>query len=117
MAGHCVGEGYDLNGPADDLAAMGALHEAILHLGDRPDVIEWLVREGAEIEHPDASGWTPLIAAASRGYIETVRRLLQLGAEVNVSTETEGQWTPLRVAAEGGHQKVVDLLTAQGARE
>jgi ankyrin repeat protein len=57
-------------------------------------------------------GTTPLHKAAIRGDVEEVRRLLELGAEVNLDY---GGWTPLEYAAIHGHETVARLLLEKGA--
>jgi ankyrin repeat protein len=64
-----------------------------------------LVTAGAEINH---SGWTPLIYAAFEGREETLKYLLEHGAEVNALAPNGS--TALMVAARNGHIQTVKLL-------
>jgi ankyrin repeat domain-containing protein 17 len=86
-----------------------------------------LLKEGVDINRviptiePDERGMyegttTYLVDVASRGLVETVRFLLQHGANPNISINSvnPGQ-TALLAAASGGHAKVVDLLLEHGA--
>jgi len=86
-----------------------------------------LLKEGADINRviptwePDERGMyegttTYLVDVASRGLVETVRFLLEHGANPNISivSVNPGQ-TALLAAASGGHAKVVDLLLQHGA--
>lgn len=61
----------------------------------------------------DSHGWTPLHWAASMGYEESVKRLLELEADID-KTDPNG-WTPLTFAVVKGHLHVVELLLNQGA--
>jgi len=111
------------------LAAIGVLLGALVYPrllgylilraadhGDAPQV-RFLLRIGAR---PDAFGWyvpddqTPLMLAASRGSLPTVRVLLEHGADVNTGIN-EWSFTPLMCAVEGGNPAVVRLLIARGA--
>ena len=56
---------------------------------------------------------TPLIAACNNGSLDTVRLLLQHGAEVDLAT-TKG-CTPLHFACHNGHEDVAKQLLSQGA--
>ena len=56
----------------------------------------------------------PLTSAARSGDINTVKNLLDKGADVNVK-DNIGGWTALVHAAYKGHTKVVKLLIAKGA--
>ena len=91
----------------------------ILRAADHGDALQvrFLLRIGA---CPDAFGWyipddqTPLMLAASRGSLPTVRVLLKHGADVNTGIN-EWSFTPLMCAVEGGNPAVVRLLIARGA--
>jgi ankyrin repeat protein len=86
-----------------------------------------LLSEGADINRviptvePDERGMyegttTYLVDCASRGLVETVRFLLEHGADPNVAVRSinPGQ-TALLAAASRGHANVVDLLLEHGA--
>ncbi|KAA3681765.1 uncharacterized protein DEA37_0000614 [Paragonimus westermani] len=54
------------------------------------EFLEFLIKEGADINIQDNDGWTPLHAASSFGSEELVRLLLEHGADVSISScETE----------------------------
>jgi hypothetical protein len=54
-----------------------------------------------------------LINAASDGDLETVRRLIENGENVNY--RDKGRWTPLMLAAQNGHTDIVKFLISKGA--
>jgi ankyrin repeat protein len=54
-----------------------------------------------------------IIQAAGAGDLETVKRLLAEGDDVN--SADNGRWTPLILAAQNGHLEVVKLLIKSGA--
>jgi len=77
------------------------------------DGIKCWLREGADINAPDAYGYTPLMNAAMLGRLKVVKALIQLGADV----QRKGQfgYTALHAAAQGGHLEVVQALVKYGA--
>ena len=74
------------------------------------DLLKQLYAKGAKIDH---DGWNPLIYAASKGYREIVRFLLDYGARVNATTDNGT--TALMMAARGNHYDTVELLLKHGA--
>jgi ankyrin repeat protein len=89
-------------------ADTGPLFEAIRN-GDLSVVKTHLSRE--ELNTPDASGRTPLMQAAAFGNIETLRVLLDAGAEVNARNRADA--TALLWAA--GDPEKARLLIERGA--
>lgn len=74
-----------------------------------------MVRQAcALVNAADASGCTALRVAAGNAHLETVRALLELGADMETST-SDG-WTPLLSAAKNGHHDIVELLVVNGAQ-
>jgi len=75
-------------------------------------LIEW----GADINQPDEAGATALLLATSRSDSETIRYLLQHGADPNrgYSRNINFGNTPLHVAAEADNLPVVTLLVEHG---
>jgi uncharacterized protein len=53
-------------------------------------------------------GWTPLMAAATRGQPDVVRELLAMGADPDARNDVA--WTALLSAVENGNQEVVHAL-------
>ena len=85
-------------------------------LGDESRLEELLRADAATANLAEACGKRPLSAAAERGHLAIVRRLLAAGADPNLP---EGQNCPrgfaLWAAAHHGHQEIVELLLAAGA--
>jgi ankyrin repeat protein len=75
---------------------------------------ESLVEAGGDINTANATGQTPLHLAAASGNVETVRMLLDEGAELDLPDTVEG-FSALHVATMHGHADVVDLLVRYGA--
>ncbi|KAK8744128.1 hypothetical protein OTU49_001012, partial [Cherax quadricarinatus] len=62
------------------------------------------------------TGLTPLMEAASGGYVEVGRVLLDKGADVNAPPVPSSRDTALTIAADKGHYKFVELLIQRGAQ-
>lgn len=81
----------------------------------RHEVVSLLLDRKANVEHRAKTGLTPLMEAASGGYIEVGRVLLDKGADVNATPVPSSRDTALTIAADKGHLKFVDLLLQRGA--
>jgi hypothetical protein len=90
--------------------------------GDAPAIRE-IVKRGCD---PNAAygalNWTPLMHAISRNQIESVKALLDSGADVNKTGDYESEprtkqlrVTPLMMAAGCGYTPIVELLLRRGA--
>jgi len=85
---------------------------AVMH--GHTDVVQELLKNGADVNEYDASGRTALMVAALTGRTPILQTLLSNGASVNVQN-TEG-WTALMYAAWNGHTKIVRTLVSNGAK-
>lgn len=74
--------------------------------------MERLVAQGADVNNLD-DGYTPMVWAAVDGKTESVRWLLDHGAEADLRSAKA--WTPLMSAVSGGHAAIVQLLLDHGA--
>ncbi|KNE66968.1 hypothetical protein AMAG_11441 [Allomyces macrogynus ATCC 38327] len=83
--------------------------------GSRPEVAEWLLKDGADANAADDSGWTPLIIAASVGSAPLVNLLVAHGADVNRQNET-GQ-TALHYCASKNRTEVRRCRAARRQRD
>ena len=59
------------------------------------------------------TGLTPLMEAASGGYVEVGRVLLTKGADVNATPVPSSRDTALTIAADKGHCRFVELLLSR----
>uniref|UniRef100_A0A1A9VJQ1 ANK_REP_REGION domain-containing protein n=1 Tax=Glossina austeni TaxID=7395 RepID=A0A1A9VJQ1_GLOAU len=77
------------------------------------DVVEHLVEEkGVDVNFVGENGWTPLLYAVERDYIEIVKYLIEMGAHVN-TTDEDGT-TALHIAAEDCNFDMVKCLVEKG---
>ena len=81
----------------------------------KADVVSLLLDRKANIEHRAKTGFTPLMEAASGGYENVGRVLIDKGADVNAPPVPVSKETALTIASEKGHFKFVQLLIENGA--
>jgi hypothetical protein len=99
--------------------AFGAEEEASRRLaaavarGDAAQVAA-LVRQGADPDAADRSGWTGLHLAAETGDVALARLLLAAGARPDVRSRARG--TPLDIAETTGRIEIARLLRLHGAK-
>ena len=91
---------------------------AAAHLG-HDGVVRELIAGGAPLDHVNNLGWTALIEAVilgqgGRRHQETVRALVDAGADVNIA-DRQGV-TPLAHARSRGYAAMVEILERAGAR-
>jgi len=87
-------------------------------LGQNIDVIKILLlnKEVQKlINFVDSNGYSPLVLAAEFNQSETVRYLIESGANVNLYSDTGICQTPLMAACIDGHDDVVQVLLNLGA--
>jgi hypothetical protein len=73
-----------------------------------------LLRQGADPDVADRSGWTGLHQAAETGDLALARLLLEAGARPDLRSRARG--TPLDIAERAGRAEIARLLRAHGAR-
>ena len=99
--------GTDPNAP--DARGRTALGIALLEESDKA-LISLLADPRLDINSANANGETPLMLAAVKGQLETVKQLTKKGALVN-----RAGWTPLHYACSGPDNGVAAWLLKQGA--
>ncbi|CAL9686452.1 unnamed protein product [Knipowitschia caucasica] len=77
------------------------------------DIVQELIRRGANVNLDDIDSWTSLICAAKEGHFEVVQELLENGA--NLEHRDMGGWTALMWAAYKGRTEVARQLMEKGA--
>jgi len=91
---------------------------AAAHLG-HDEVVRILIAAGAPLDHVNNLGWTALIESivlgnGGRRHTETLRALVQAGANVNLA-DRRGE-TPLMLAKGRRYQAMVEILQKAGAK-
>lgn len=73
------------------------------------EVLQLLLRAGADVNRADKDGWTPLYSCVNYRFPEMIPYLLQAGARRDLRESTWGR-TPLEYAGELGDERAVALL-------
>uniref|UniRef100_A0A8C2EA36 Kinase D-interacting substrate of 220 kDa n=1 Tax=Cyprinus carpio TaxID=7962 RepID=A0A8C2EA36_CYPCA len=77
------------------------------------EIVQELIRRGANVNLDDIDCWTALISAAKEGHTEVLKELLENNA--NVEHRDMGGWSALMWAAYKGRVEVAHLLLEKGA--
>ena len=105
-----------VGGLIDDEVPPGTIWSFLQEFGDVPETVRGLVvNKGASVTIRGLNDWTPLHYAANMGYVNSVRELIALGADVDAVTRVDGGCTPLMEAAGRGCTSVVEVLLECGA--
>ena len=87
------------------------------------DVIDLLVKAGADVEKSTSKGFSAIMFAARQGHTDAAKRLLAAGVDVNSAMQPKsgGNRTPrngtsaLQLATESGHFELALMLVREGA--
>ncbi|KAM9339295.1 kinase D-interacting substrate of 220 kDa B [Symphorus nematophorus] len=77
------------------------------------EIVQELIRRGANVNLDDVDCWSALISAAKEGHVEVVKELLENSAYIE--HRDMGGWTALMWAAYKGRVEVTELLLEHGA--
>ena len=78
------------------------------------EIVQYLIKAGANVNLSDHNGETALMDAASQGHKEIVQDLIKAGANVNLSNNNGT--TALRAAVLKGHKEIVQDLIKAGSK-
>lgn len=88
-----------------------------LHLAAGKDVAEVLLKHSSDVQDTDHDSRTPLHYAATYGYEDVARLLLEKGAAAELIDDTDNLgWTPLHLAVKNGRDSMTRLLLEKGAK-
>tara|TARA_B110000879_G_scaffold209385_2_gene296961 strand:+ start:462 stop:941 length:480 start_codon:yes stop_codon:yes gene_type:complete len=87
---------------------MQSLFFKAAKLGDNKPLEQGVNSDNIDTPH-EINGYTILCFACANNQVDTVRLLLEQGADVNLQT-TRSRSSALMLAAQNGHEKVIDLL-------
>ena len=82
---------------------------------NNPEMFALLKQYGVDANQTDEQGFTALMEAAGQNNMERVKKLLDMGADVNI--KTTGLWggTAIMNAVKNGNKEMVQLLLRHGA--
>ncbi|XP_058820039.1 ankyrin-3 isoform X3 [Topomyia yanbarensis] len=107
---------YLETGQVTDINTCNANGLNALHLAAKDghyDIVDELLKRGANVDNATKKGNTALHIASLAGQKEIIQLLLQYNASVNV--QSQNGFTPLYMAAQENHDECVNLLLAKGA--
>jgi len=108
LAAELIGQGAE----SDPQSLLFMLAHA--GVSDR-DSLEFVIRQGADVNATNDTSMTALHIAVSQGQLLTAKRLIALGADVNAVDGDKR--TPLAIALADNHSDIVSLLRLYGARQ
>ena len=82
----------------------------------RHEVVSLLLDRKANVEHRAKTGLTPLMEAASGGFVDVGRVLLDKGADVNAPPVPSSRDTALTIAADKGHCRLKHFISNKVCR-
>lgn len=89
------------------------LIQAIPNAGEKPQIIDVLLKSGANPNVDNGFGWTPLMEAVRQNDVDTVKALINYGANIN-ATNNSGR-TPLMIASNSGNLNILTVLLSNNA--
>ncbi|MBR1824988.1 MAG: DnaJ domain-containing protein [Alphaproteobacteria bacterium] len=96
-----------------NLIAAEEYHRSLLMLAEKPEIIELLLRSGANVNHKDDLGETALTLAVRRNDVLAAELLLRSGANIHYVLPN-GQ-TPMQLAVEQNNTVMMAVLQSYGA--
>lgn len=108
-----IGAGADLN--YDDGTGFPSLIATLsADRADKHELLRLLIREGAALNQRGINDWTPLHSAVARKDLESLKILLEAGADPSLRTRIDDYETPLDIALQSGFEEGAGLLSTVG---
>ncbi len=111
-AEYLIRAGALVNTPSNNALQVTPLHSAVA--GKHLQIVELLLKKGAQPNVRERGGFTPLHTAAANGDVECIRMLILAGANIHLRSD-DGK-IPLHLAEEKNQHKAVDLLKQEITR-
>ena len=105
LANALIRSGYNINKKHEEDGTV-PIHAAAVC--GQTDIVDLLMKEGANVRSKDDFGYEPLHYAAFNGHQETVNLLIAYGASVEVKNNN-GE-SPIDLARQSKHKKIVRKL-------
>jgi ankyrin repeat protein len=86
---------------------------AVAAYSNQPEILEFLIKSGADVNSQNERGSTPLHGAAYYGFLECVKLLLNNNADINTSNNSG--YTPLKSAISANQIEVLEFIVKSGA--
>ncbi|MBN1233308.1 MAG: ankyrin repeat domain-containing protein [Candidatus Coatesbacteria bacterium] len=105
-----------------NIFAVDKMRNSVLHYaveGDQSEIICELIRKGIDVNLKGQANFTPLFLACDLGHIESVKVLLENGADIDFYAEVERiefEITALKLACFTEQKEIVELLLKKGAK-
>jgi ankyrin repeat protein len=110
---HLIRNGSDVNVCEGRFKGRSPLHAAAEY--GQLEIMDCLIKAGADVIVHDSDGATPLFRAVAKGKTEAVILLIRNGADVNVCAGGFRGRSPLHAAAEYRNLEIMDCLIKAGA--
>ena len=106
-----IEQGADIEAK-DPGTGASVLHYAVMR--GNPDILNYLLSKGVDVNSRTKNGTTPLHTAVLYNRYEVAEILLNKGAEVDAKSSSGA--TPLAIATAARNRSLADLLRARGAK-
>ena len=106
-----IEQGADIEAK-DPGTGASVLHYAVMR--GNPDILQYLLSKGADVNSRTKNGTTPLHTAVLYNRYEVAEMLLNKGADVDAKSSSGA--TPLAIATAARNRSLADLLRSRGAK-